>query len=194
MLIERFGVRLKSLEEKDLELVRSWRNAPHVKSAMFFQNEISKEEQLYWYKNQPLSDWYFLIYVDNHPIGVCNVKSIDWEKRTGEAGIFIGDSNYLKSMYAMSAVFALMDTFFNEFLFEKLFATVRADRPDLILLNEQLGYQIVEENKEKVLLELTKDRFLVANQCSIRTLQKLGGQQKLSLSDEEIRLFYPDRS
>ena len=191
MFIDRFGIQLRSIKQTDLELMRSWRNADHVRKAMFYQDKISEEQQLMWFQNLANSDCYLMILIDENPAGICNVKEIDWESRSGEAGVFIGEKQFLNSLLAVSSVIAMMDTFFNQFGFTKLKATVRANRPDLILFNEQLGYQIVSEDEEKVLLEITKDRFEVANQCNMKTLSKLSPEVKIELTATEKELFQP---
>lgn len=189
MFIDRFGIQLRSIEKSDIELIRSWRNSDHVRKAMFYQSFISEDEQVRWFENINTSACYLMIIIDGTPVGICNVKEIDWPNRSGEAGVFIGEEDYLNSLKAVSAVIALMDTFFHQFRFTKLKASVRADRPELILFNEQLGYQIVSEDQEKVQLEITKDRFEVANQCNIKTLSKLNPESKIELSTFEKKLF-----
>ncbi len=191
MLITQFGIQLRSIKQTDLELIRSWRNADHVQEAMFYQDEISEEDQEIWFENLGKSDCYLMIHIDGTPAGICNVKEIKWDARSGEAGVFIGEKQFLNSLKAVAAVIAMMDTFFNQFGFTKLKATARADRPDLVLFNEQLGYQIVSEDEEKVCLEITKDRFEVANQCNMKTLSKLNPEVKIVLTETEKELFQP---
>lgn len=191
MFIDRFGVQLRSIKQTDLELIRSWRNTDFVRDAMFYQDEISEEQQFVWFQSLANTDCYLMILIDGTPAGICNVKEIKWDARSGEAGVFIGEKQFLNSLKAVAAVIAMMDTFFNQFGFTKLKATVRADRPDLILFNEQLGYQIVSEDEEKVCLEITKDRFEVANQCNMKTLSKLNPEVKIVLTETEKELFQP---
>lgn len=162
MRIEKYGIVLSSLKENEIELVRNWRNKPHVKSAMIFQEEISPEMQKKWFYSLTENDHYLLISVENHPIGMVHVKNINWEKKSGEAGIFIGDETYLKTMYPIAAVLTMMDTFFEELKFEELTATVRNDNPEILEFNRQLGYELISKDSVSTRLKVEKQLYLKA--------------------------------
>ena len=81
MIIERYGITLKSLGVEDLETVRVWRNSDLVRPYMFYQEIISKSEQESWFsKLEPLNDFYFIIEYKQKPIGLINLKNIDWQE------------------------------------------------------------------------------------------------------------------
>ena len=154
MRIFNYGIELISMTESDLDTVRVWRNRPDVSEFMFFQNEITPEKQLDWFKSLGHSDVYLMIVHKGEKIGVINVKNINWKKRSGEAGIFIGDPNYRNSPISMQAIFALMDAFFFDFKFKSLQATVKASNENAIDFNERLGYEIESEVEDRVNMQV----------------------------------------
>jgi UDP-4-amino-4,6-dideoxy-N-acetyl-beta-L-altrosamine N-acetyltransferase len=64
---------LRPLEESDLQLILSWRNAPTVRQEMYSQHEISLEEHITWFQRMQADSsrrWY--LYLDRSlvPLGV----------------------------------------------------------------------------------------------------------------------------
>ncbi|MEM7038683.1 MAG: hypothetical protein AAF570_16980 [Bacteroidota bacterium] len=53
-LIDGYGIRLRRVQAADLEQVRMWRNAEHVRANMEFQTEISQEAQESWFSKLDL--------------------------------------------------------------------------------------------------------------------------------------------
>lgn len=90
MIIESNGITIERLREKDIEMVRKWRNSKFVKQFMIHQETITIEMQKEWFKSvDNFNNFYFLIIYKGKKVGLGNVKNIDWEKKEGEAGIFI---------------------------------------------------------------------------------------------------------
>ena len=154
MRISNYGIDLISMTEEDLDMVRVWRNRPDISEFMFFQNEITPEKQLEWFKSLDNTAIYLMIVYKGEKIGVINVKNINWRKRYGEAGIFIGDPTYRNSPVSMQAIFALMDAFFFDFKFKSLRATVKNTNENAIDFNERLGYEIESEVDDRVQMEV----------------------------------------
>lgn len=190
MRICRFGVELRSLQKSDLEQVLRWRNQPDVASYMFVTDEISMEEHLNWFKSLTSNDVYLVIQVDLKQIGVINVKQIDWENRSGEAGIFIGDKAYRNSPIAMQAIFALMDTFFNDFNFKMLKATVKRTNVSAIDFNQRLGYEICAEEGDQIRMQVNVKNYASARAKFNSFLKKIESSGKtLELNSAERSIF-----
>jgi RimJ/RimL family protein N-acetyltransferase len=150
VILRKYGIELHSLRSEDLEKVRLWRNDPFVRESMFFQEEISASDQQMWFSQMDASMVYFCINYQSECIGLMNVKNIDWKKRRGEAGIFIGIEKYRNSFLPMLAIFTLMDVFFEEFEFTQLMATVRSDNQNALEFNQALGYQIQKTEEDRI--------------------------------------------
>lgn len=70
---------LKPIAPSELELMRSWRNAPAVRKNMYTTHEISAEEHMSWWSRiQDRKDCeYFMYYLDESPEGVVGFTQID---------------------------------------------------------------------------------------------------------------------
>ena len=67
--IEKYGIRLRQVQESDIEQVRKWRNAPHVREAMEFRDKITPEMQAIWWQGlDPTCNFYYLIEQEGHAI------------------------------------------------------------------------------------------------------------------------------
>lgn len=191
MILRKFGVQLHSLEHKDIQLTRRWRNADFVRKNMIFNQEITPEKQELWFKNLKDTDLYLVINYQSTQIGVIHVKNIDWTTRTGEAGIFIGEQEYLKSYIPMLAVICLMDVFFNEFSFSGLKAKVVKENKEALDFNFSLGYKIQKETEKYVQLEVTKELYDFARVSFSKVLNSFNKEQgKHSFSPEEEDYFF----
>jgi RimJ/RimL family protein N-acetyltransferase len=190
MILKKYGIQLRSLTVNDLERVREWRNDPFVRERMFYQNEITAEDQERWFSNLDATSQYYLIFFEEIPIGVINVKEIDWIERTGEAGIFIGLEDYRNSFVSMLAIFCMMDAYFDAFGFTKLTAVLRADNSAAKQFNLDLGYQIIHEGAERIEICISPSAY--REKLAERKLAITGfGKSPLqtTLSEAESHLF-----
>lgn len=195
MRISKYGVELTTLIPEDLELVRTWRNQSDVAEHMFFQEEITPEMHQSWFSSLDISDVYWMISHDAVRIGVINVKQINWLARSGEAGIFIGDSRYRNSPLCMMAVAAMMDVFFGYFDFSELRATIKKGNENAIDFNLKLGYRIVSEDHNAYYLTTNSEHYGMAISRFTSIFHKLGSDEMtLELNDEERRRFLSNES
>jgi RimJ/RimL family protein N-acetyltransferase len=158
--IDRYGIHLRPMGAADVEQVRRWRNADHVRSKMEFQTLITPEMQAIWWQGlDPWTQHYFIIVHSGRDIGVIHAKEIDWDARTAETGIFVGDVDYLDSYVPVLAVLALMDALFEEYGLQTLQAKVRADAPKIIDYNLRLGYAAVHEDKGFLRMQVARAAY-----------------------------------
>lgn len=191
MRIQKYGISLRTIQRDDLELIRTWRNDPFVQKTMLFQETISSEDQQSWFENLGNSNVYFLLTVEEKKVGVLHVKSIDWEKRSGEAGVFIGDPGYRNSNVPMLAICAMMDLFLGVFAFNSLQATVRKDQPETLEFNQQLGYEIIREDALSYQLEVTNEKYQKGTSGLRKFLDRISATNHFELTKEEQSLFLP---
>ena len=166
MLLTGRKVILKSIQLEDIELIRNWRNSKYVNEFFIFRGHISKERQKNWFEEVSTSgmDYYFLILVGSKPIGVTEVKKINWDLREGEAGIFIGEKGYRNSLHAFEAVVLRNNFSFYELNLIKIRAQVLENNTRALRFSQCFGYKEIGKKKvtinnrihSAVLLELTK--------------------------------------
>ncbi|MCB9236060.1 MAG: GNAT family N-acetyltransferase [Bacteroidia bacterium] len=157
------GIRLKRLEFGDIELVRFWRNLPHVRDEMEFREIISPEAQKIWFSRLDQERNYYFLFGEKGRafVGLVHIKEIDPEQKTGEAGIFTGNSKYLNGPLPVKAVLLLMEFAFSELGLESLTAKMRGDRQGILQFNQKLGYEPVSDQQKGnfVRMEVTRERF-----------------------------------
>ena len=160
MRFARFGVTLERLERRHLELVRRWRNSEWVRPFMRFQEIVAPDDQVRWFGRLDASrDWYFCAHVGDSPFGLFHVKAIDWSRKTGEAGGFVGDPRFIGRPEPAQATLALMDFAFLLLELGSLEAQYRTALHKIVRFNEQLGYVIVRDEAAFVRARVTSERY-----------------------------------
>ena len=142
MRITKYGISLESITGDDLELIRNWRNSEHVRQNMKFKEFITSEMQANWYKQlEKANNIYFVITKDSHKIGVVNLKDINLEIGTAEAGIFIGEIEHLNTLTPILATICIMEFAFEILSLKWLRAKISSSNVKTILFNESIGYK-----------------------------------------------------
>lgn len=161
MILNRKSIRLKSIDQNDIERIRKWRNKKRVRNNMIFDQKISQNEQEKWFLSLTNNSIYMMIYHLDKSIGLINCKEIDWVKKKGEVGIFIGKKSYIKSPIVIDSILLLLDFLLCNLKMKKLFAKVKNENTVAMELNLGLGYTILEQKQQYVLFELdSKNYFL----------------------------------
>ncbi len=154
-------ITLKRISQQDIEILRKWRNQKNVSDFMFFQEEITPKKQQKWFDSlNDETDFYFIIIYRNLPIGLINLKQIDWNQKTGESGLFIAVEKYRKTHLPYFASIAFLKYFFEERNLEKIFAKVKDKNKNIIKYNQSLGFVFVEK-QTYVLHQKNFNNFLV---------------------------------
>jgi UDP-4-amino-4,6-dideoxy-N-acetyl-beta-L-altrosamine N-acetyltransferase len=194
MLIRKYGIVLERLREEDLELVRNWRNSDHVKLNMHFQGNITDENQEKWFQTLDKSkNIYFIIITDGKKIGLINIKDINWNLKTAEAGIFIGDTNYLNTMIPVLATVTIMEMAFDNLKLTTLKAKMSAANEKVIEFNRRIGYKREEYQSDNQFHYYHTDResFYTATQGIRETLSKLDGDRfEIVIRNSEMRELF----
>jgi hypothetical protein len=158
----KYGITLERLKEEDIELVRQWRNSDAVRLNMEYKKHISAEEQIKWFNSiNNISNNYMLIHYKCEKVGVLNDKNIDWENRTSESGIFIGNEKYLHSFLPYFVSVAGIEINFTLFKWRKQYAHILTSNSNARKFNTELGYQLSGDQSgvENQQYELTWESF-----------------------------------
>jgi len=174
MIIRKYGVVLRRLQLKDIELVREKRNQDSVRNYMFYKEKISESEQLEWFQSiNNIDNYYFVIEVEGNKVGLINGKNIDYEKRTSEGGIFIWDENYRDVQVSAIASVIMAEFTFMIFNFNKTFAEVLATNLGQIKYNEFMGYKLEKRENDKLTYTLSKESYLQKRRRLIKAVESL---------------------
>lgn len=176
MQLNKYGIILDTLTSIDLEMVRTWRNADHVKENMKYQDNIDSTMQAKWFEElDKKNNFYFIIKEKDVKIGLINLKEIDWDQRIAEAGIFIGEKKYLNSPSPLLATISIMEFAFEELNLNLLKAKIAVTNLRAILYNESIGYKKAEMQEEDQFhyYHVNQQQFLEATKNIRATLNKL---------------------
>lgn len=196
MIIRKFGIELERLTDADLELVRHHRNSELIRKRMFYQKQISAEEQKQWFAriNNDLN-YYFLILHKGRKIGLTHANIVSYEEGVSHGGIFIWEPTAMQSHLPIIASVCATDLIFFLVKMKKSLAEVRTDNKIALEYNRKFGYRIVEElsSAEKYVLELTPENYLETAKPIRDMVKKMSGDfSELSWLDIEFPKEKPE--
>lgn len=196
MQLIKYGIVLKSIDYSHIEQVRTWRNSDHVRLNMEYKELISFDQQTEWFNNLNLAtNIYLVIIIDTKPIGLVNLKNIDWGLNEAEAGIFIGDNEHHNSITPILSTISLMEFAFEVLKLKTLKAKIAANNHMVITFNKKLGYKkcISSERLNYHYYNVTENDFYYATQNLRQTLQKINKKGwEILISKDEIELLNID--
>jgi UDP-4-amino-4,6-dideoxy-N-acetyl-beta-L-altrosamine N-acetyltransferase len=133
---------LRPIQEDELELMRSWRNAPNVRANMFTKHEISLDEHLAWWGRTRLrSDQLYLMYeFVGRPAGIVGFTSID-PINTNCAWAFYAAPDAPRGTGSRMEVLAL-DKAFYDLKMHKLYCEVLAFNTAVLRLHRKFGFAV----------------------------------------------------
>lgn len=162
---ERYGIRLESLREQDIEQVRQWRNDPKIASLMLDQSYITEEMQQRWFTRMSQSEdqCYMLAWFKGEPIGVASLTAIDTEARSCEPGMYIYPDEYRNNIVPFCVAFALNDLAFEAFALDTLYGKIFDDNTASVRFHEASGYRRYGERDNGLgLYRLERDAYIAA--------------------------------
>jgi diamine N-acetyltransferase len=114
-------VRIRLLQEADLNLTLAWRNQARVRTSLVTSRALTLEEHLAWHRSYSIKDDDFVFVIEevrsgHAPVGQVSLYAIDWQKRTAEFGrLLIGEESALGRGLASAATRLVLDLAFGAF-------------------------------------------------------------------------------
>ena len=137
---------LQTIEEKDLETLRNWRNNPNFRKFFREWKEISKSEQENWFRELSANKIKSIMFSiersnDSKLIGCAGFNYVDWINNSAELSIYIGLNNiYIDpNDYALDTCKALFNYGFCELNFHKIWAEIYEFDNKKVKLFQNLG-------------------------------------------------------
>jgi UDP-4-amino-4,6-dideoxy-N-acetyl-beta-L-altrosamine N-acetyltransferase len=193
MKIKNHGITLIRLQaDEDIELLRQWRNSPHIVQTMEYREYITPDMQKEWFKSiDNIHNLYFIISYEGKKIGMINLKNLDWDTKLVESGIFIADKQYTNTFVPAIVSFVMTDMVFRLLKIDRNHAHIMQSNTKAILFNKMIGFELYEgqEEVENQLYFLTRENFdqkTVKLRKAIRTL--MGGDNTFLITIEPIDL------
>ena len=149
MQYSRYGITFHLLKEKDIEMVRQWRNDPVVANNYEFRDYITPEMQKEWFRSvNNINNLYTIIEYGGEPVGVINVKNIDWENRTCEGGIFLPDPKHHQTIIPAIGSYVTTEIIFIMFDWNIAYAHVLKENKKVQQFVKMLGYELIPGQEE----------------------------------------------
>ena len=162
MILRKYGISISLLKEKDIEMVRQWRNDPVVVASHEFREYITPEMQKAWFKSvNNINNLYTIIGYQGEKVGVINLKNIDWAKKSFETGVFIPFTKYHLSPLPAIVSFITTEIPFTLFDWNIGYAHVLKNNIKTRAFIRQLGYELTpgQEDVDNQEFIITQETF-----------------------------------
>lgn len=187
MILHKYNLKLRSLGQADLEMVRIARNSEFIRSKMIYREDISEQQQQMWYNSlNPLTDLYFVIEDSKMAHGLINVKNINYESDESESGLFIWNSAALLSPIPVVASWIISEAGYGFLGGTHNTIRVLKNNTEAINFNKKMGFAIVEENDNSIIMQQTVHSFSAATLADrTRMLNKSNNSLIATFGDHE---------
>lgn len=148
-------IKLRALKEEDTPNIVAWRNRPEVKENLYSQEDITTEGHLdYFHKMIETKKGYqFVIEIveTGKAIGTTFIKNIDYENRSGEFGIFIGETDFYGKGIGQHVAKEVLRFAFEKLELNKVWLTVFADNTRAIRCYLKVGFKKCAYYRDEIL-------------------------------------------
>lgn len=140
---------LRPVEERDLELLLSWRNSERIRANMYTDHVITWEEHRSWFERltRDKESFAFVFEAEGRPLGVVNLNHMDRANNRCHWGFYLGETDAPKGSGTRMAYLALRHVF-EELKLHKVIGEALAFNSASIAYHEKLGFsregQLVE--------------------------------------------------
>ena len=144
---------LRKIRKSDLPACVRWLSDPDVTKFLSDSvKDVTGEQELEWFNfiySSP-NDMVFAVVAkkDRIYIGNCGLHKIDWQQKTCEFGIFIGEQSYWDKGYGTEATRAIIDFVFKNLKLEKIRLLVYEYNPRAIKVYRDCGFVIEDVLKK----------------------------------------------
>lgn len=148
---------IRDIEDAELELMLSWRNAPHARRNMYTRHLISLEEHLAWWERIKMDarHRYFMYEDHSEPLGIVGFNNIDILNRNASWAFYSSPSAPRGTGSRME--FLALDYAFFKLDLHRLFCEVLAFNEPVIRLHQKFGFKVEGIFKEH---HLSDDGFI----------------------------------
>lgn len=145
--------KLRKMDDRDLDMVRVWRNDPRINKYMFIQNYISENSHKEWFNkkiNDPLN--YLLIYEeDDKATGFTQLKKNNEKAIIYEWGFYVDPDSVKGTGKRMMTM--VIKFIFSELGADKIYGEVLDFNRASINLHQSLGFTQDRILKDHIIIE-----------------------------------------
>jgi UDP-4-amino-4,6-dideoxy-N-acetyl-beta-L-altrosamine N-acetyltransferase len=135
-------LRLRPLEAGDCDMVRDWRNRPHVAAMMYTDHQIAPGEHARWFAATLIDPGkrYFIIEIDGAPGGLAGFTEIDHKEASASWAFYLADEQTRGRGLGAETEFLMLEHAFGALALETLRCEVLALNPAVTALHESFGF------------------------------------------------------
>ena len=132
---------LRPIEERDLELILSWRNSERVRACMYTDHVITLEEHWKWFKRVSQAEFSTVLVFEYQgvPAGLKNFSQIDRNNNRCYWGFYMGEAHVPRGCGTVMGFLAL-EYILEQQNFRKLCAEVFAFNFESVKYHTRLGF------------------------------------------------------
>jgi diamine N-acetyltransferase len=160
--IESEAVRLRLLEEADLEMTLGWRNQDEIRRWFYTSSVLTFEQHRNWVMNSYMprdNDFIFVIESKSlgMPVGQISLYDIDFERRRGEYGrVMIGEPAAGGKGLAREATRLILRFAFETLGLDEVYLSVFAHNQRAIRLYQACGFSVDGEEDGSLKMSIRK--------------------------------------
>jgi len=134
---------LQILDEKNIELVRNWRNSTDVAPYMYNDSFITEEQQVNWFKkiDKEESSIYWIIEYEGKKLGLASITGIDRTLSSCYWAFYLGDLSVRGVGIGAKIEYNVLEYVFNELKINKLRCEVFVTNDKVIKMHEKFGFR-----------------------------------------------------
>jgi len=150
------NVKLRKISLFDTENIIRWRNNPSVKKNLYSQEDLTVEQHLAHMNRNVFNgkSIQYIIFVEelskSYDIGTVFIKNINYDKKEGEFGIFIGEDSARGKGFSFFATNEMLRIAFEEFSLNKVFLSVMSNNTVAIKTYRKVGFVEYDIKKEEL--------------------------------------------
>ncbi len=165
------SIKLRRIQENDLEMIMKWRMSPEVTKYMYTDPHLDIKQQRLWYQKvkDDISTSYWIIIYNGSPIGLVSLNNIDYKNKRCSMGHYIAEVSYRGKGIWSAIEYNLYNYIFYEVNLNKLYFEMLSFNENAIDLHKKLGCEIEGVLKQHickngqfldvVIMGMTKDKW-----------------------------------
>jgi RimJ/RimL family protein N-acetyltransferase len=151
------GVRLRLLEESDLELTRAWRNQDHIRKWFLNSEPITAEQHRAWYGKYRERDDDFVFMIEEgaqrRRVGQVSLYRIEWDAGRAEFGrLMIGERDAAGKGLAKAATGLLVGHALDALGLEEIHLEVLTDNAAAVAIYGACGFETAERRGDVLVM------------------------------------------
>lgn len=185
LALDGFITKLTTLSSDEYEIIREWRNSPHVQKNFPFNKDINKEEHKRWINKIIFSNstQYFIINdLNNNKVGVIYCVDIDNKNKRMEFGFYMADSKYFGSGFSIDAENTILNWAFNKLKLNKVYCESLSHNKNALAIHKKFGFiqdgilrdHFYRDNEyfDLIIMSCLKDEYLFNSKEVVNTLKR----------------------